>query len=266
VNSSVDPITALVVLLFSTPGAALGFAGGLVLLALGLMVYTGYFEHRPLLEGLYKRINTLHEVSGSGMSVQQAFAIRFPDIDKIMGSSLTAPPTLILGWSSWRSLLVRDDDGRFATSVRAADVFGRFDEPARSLEWWANIFVAVGLTITFLGIVAALTQATSTMTSSGGSAAMQQALLGLLAIAATKFWTSIAGVLSSIILRLFARRWRQRIERAEAEFFSALDSLVVFAPPEKVALEQAAVLRRIEAALTAYLRQTGAAPAAELSA
>jgi hypothetical protein len=254
-----------VVLLFSTPGAALGFAGGLVLLALGLMVYTGYFEHRPLLAGLYKRINALHEVNGRGMSLQQAFAARFPDIDKMMGSSLTAPPALILGWSNWRSLLVRDDDGSFATSVRAADVFGRFDGPARSLEWWANIFVAVGLTITFLGIVAALTQATSTMSSNGGSAAMQQALLGLLAIAATKFWSSIAGVASSIILRLTARQWRLRIERVEAEFFAALDGVVIFAPPEKVALEQAAVLRRIEAALTAPAQQR-TVPATELSA
>jgi hypothetical protein len=253
-NSAVDPVTAFVVAVFSTPGAALGFAGGLILLAVALVGYTGFFEHRPLLDGLYKRINALYDIRARGGGVQQAFAARFPDIDKLVGSSLTAPPALV------------PDEGRLATSVRAADVFGRFDEPARSLEWWANIFVAVGLTITFLGIVAALTQATSTMTTSGGSAAMQQALLGLLAIAATKFWTSIAGVRSSIILRLVARRWRQRIERAEAEFFSALDSVVVFAPPEKVALEQAAVLRRIEAALTASVHRTEAAPAAELSA
>jgi hypothetical protein len=249
-NPAIDPVTAFVVAVFSTPGAALGFAGGLIVLALALIGYTGFFEHRPLLDGLYKRINALYDVNARGVSVQHAFAARFPEIDKVVGSSLTAPPALVLGWSNWRSTLV-PDEGRLATSVRAADVFDRFDGPARSLEWWANIFVAVGLTITFLGIVAALTQATSTMGEGGGSAAMQQALLGLLAIAATKFWSSIAGVLSSIILRLVARQWRTRIERAEAEFFAALDSVVVYAPPEKVALEQAAVLRRIEAALTA---------------
>ncbi len=263
-NSSIDPVTAFVVVAFSTPGAALAFAGSLLVLAVGLIGYTGYFEHRPLLDGLCKRINVLHEVSGRGTSVQQAFAARFSEIDKMMGSSLTAPPSLILGWSNWRGLLVRDDDGSFATSIRAADVFGRFDGPARSLEWWANIFVAVGLTITFLGIVAALTQATSTMSSSGGSAVMQQALLGLLAIAATKFWTSIAGVASSIILRLVARQWRHKIEWAEAEFFAALDGVVFFSPPEKVAIEQSAILRRIEAALTAGVQQQ-MRPASELS-
>ena len=248
-TSTVDPVTAFVVLVFSTPGAALAFAGGLLLLALLLMGYTGFFEQRPLLDGLYKRINALNGIGGRGLSVQQSFAAQFAEIDKTVGSRLTAPPALILGWSNWRSTLVRDED-RLATSVRAAEVFGRFDGPARSLEWWANIFVAVGLTVTFLGIVAALTQATSTMGENGGSAAMQSALLGLLAIAATKFWTSIAGVFSSILLRLVARHWRNRIEQTEADFFSALDSVVVYAPPEKVALEQAAVLRRIEAALT----------------
>jgi hypothetical protein len=253
-NSAVDPVTAFVVLVFSTPGAALAFAGGLIVLAIVLIGFTGFFEHRPLLDGLNKRINALQSIGGRGRGIQQAFAAQFDEIDRVVGSNLTAPPALVLGWSNWRSNLVRDED-RFATSVRSADVFGRFDGPARSLEWWANIFVAVGLTITFLGIVAALTQATMAMGVGGSPAVMQQALLGLLAIAATKFWTSIAGVFSSIILRLVARRWRSQIERAEAEFFTGLDSVVLFAPPEKVALEQVAILRRIEA--------RGAAPAAD---
>ncbi len=246
--TAVDPVTAFVVLVFSTPGAALAFAGGLIVLAIALFGSIGFFEHRPLLDGLYKRVNAIQTVKGRGLSVQQAFAAQFPEIDRVVGSNLTAPPALILGWSNWRSTLVPDQD-RLATSVRAADAFERFDGPARSLEWWANIFVAVGLTITFLGIVAALTQATVAMGTGESPAVMQQALLGLLAIAATKFWTSIAGVFSSIILRLVARRWRTQIERAEAEFFTSLDSVVVFAPPEKVALEQVAILRRIETSL-----------------
>ena len=56
---------------------------------------------------------------------------------------------------------------------------------------------------------------------------------------------------SSIVLRLVARRWRGQIERAEAELFTGLDNVVMFAPPEKVALEQVAILRRIEKGLSA---------------
>ena len=132
-------------------------AGGLVVLALVMIGYAQFFEHWPLLSGLRERINALYAVGGRDRTVHQSFATRFAEMDKVMNSSLTAPPVIVLGWSNWRSMLVNDDEGRFATSVRAADAFGRFDGPARSLEWWANIFVAVGLTITFLGIVAALT-------------------------------------------------------------------------------------------------------------
>jgi hypothetical protein len=56
-------------------------------------------------------------------------------------------------------------------------------------------------------------------------------------------------VLASIVLRLVARQRRHAIEAQEAHFFALLDGCVRFAPPEKVMLEQLAVLGRIEAAL-----------------
>jgi len=75
--------------------------------------------------------------------------------------------------------------------------------------------------------------------------------MGLLAIAATKFWTSIAGVLASIVLRIVARLRRRRILQLETSFFTALDACVVYMPPEKVVLEQMHALHRIETALEA---------------
>ena len=75
--------------------------------------------------------------------------------------------------------------------------------------------------------------------------------MGLLAIAATKFWTSIAGVLASIVLRIVARLRRRRIHQLETSFFTALDNCVVYMSPEKVALEQMRALHRIETALGA---------------
>jgi hypothetical protein len=108
--------------------------------------------------------------------------------------------------------------------------------------------VAVGLTVTFLGIVAALTEATSAM-GNADSNAMEAALMGLLSIAATKFWTSIAGVLASSVLRVVARFRRKRISFMEAGLFEALDAGVRFMPPEKDMQAQLKSLERIEAAL-----------------
>jgi hypothetical protein len=238
-----DPVTSFVVAVFSTPGAALMMAGAILVFAVGLILQSGHFEYSPLRQDFRRRTDLLEDLRGDR---QKAFAEDFDAIDKRFSS--VANPVLELGWAHYRSQLTPTDDGRLAAAIHAADAFDHSDAPARTLEWWANIMVAIGLVITFMGIVAALTEATSAM-GPGGGAAMQGALVNLLTIAATKFWTSIAGVLASIILRLAARRRRHVIEALEAHFFALLDVCVRFAPPEKVMLEQLATLARIEAAL-----------------
>ena len=258
-----DPITSFVVLVFSTPGVALMMAAALLVFALFLIGLSEFTEYQPLLKELLDRWNMLSGVrSATG---RKDFVKRFAEFDLRFAnarSAASAPAGLVLGWANYRSLLVENERKEFATSVRAAESFDKLDEPARSLEWWANILVALGLVVTFLGIVAALTEATSAMGQAGGSdsGAMETALMGLLSIAATKFWTSIAGVLASIILRVVARFRRKRIERLEASLFESLDAVVEFNPPEKVMLEQLKTLRRLEVALAP---QAAAEPAAK---
>jgi len=241
-----DPVTSFVVAVFSTPGAALMMAAAILVFAVGLIFQSGHFEYVPLMDDLRRRADLLGELGELGEDRQKAFAESFQAIDKRLSG--LAHPAIELGWANYRGQLTPTEDGRLAASIHASDAFDPADTPARTLEWWANIMVAIGLVVTFMGIVAALTEATSAM--SGGGAAMQGALINLLTIAATKFWTSIAGVLASIILRLAARRRRQAIEIQEAHLFALLDACVRFAPPEKVMLEQLAMLGRIEAALT----------------
>lgn len=248
-----DPITSLVVRLFSTPGAALAMAGLILLFALILIGVSQYLEYAPLKREIIDRWNMLSSVRGN--AAQKAFYLRFSEFDLRFAnahSGGSGPAALVLGWANYRSMLAESGHQTYATSVRAAEAFDKLDEPARSLEWWANILVAIGLVVTFLGIVAALTEATTAMGQAGGDggSGMEAALMGLLAIAATKFWTSIAGVLASIILRIVARFRRKRIEMLEATLFESLDAVVEFTPPQKVMLEQLKTLRKLESALT----------------
>ncbi len=239
-----DPITSLVVTLFAAPGVALWLAGGLLAFAIGLIVRGAWTSYRPLRAALKDRWNQL-----SGLDVKHLDNARFDAVDRVFTHSDV--PLLAAGWAHYRSLLTVQADGRLATSIRAADAFDHLDEPARTLEWWANILVASGLAVTFLGIVAALSEATATMGQGTSPAAAEGALMGLLAIAATKFWTSIAGVLGSIILRVTARFWRKAVESDARQVFSMLDGAVTFMPPEKALLEQLRSLNRIESALSA---------------
>jgi len=238
-----DPVTSLVVTLFATPGIALALAGVLLAFAVGLIVRGGWTGYRPLRAALNDRWNQL-----TGLNVRRLDTTQFDAFDRVFAQG--DAPVLTNGWSHYRSLLTIQADGRLATSIRAADAFDHLDETSRTLEWWANILVATGLAVTFLGIVAALSEATATL-GQGGAGAAEGALMGLLAIAATKFWTSIAGVLGSIILRITARAWRRSIEIDARQVFTLLDNAVTFMPPEKALLEQLRSLNRIEAALSA---------------
>lgn len=237
-----DPVTSLVVTLFAAPGVALWLAGALLAVAIGLIVRGALSGYRPLRRALGERWNQL-----SGLDLRRLDKGQFEAVDRVFTHSDVT--VLAAGWSHYRSLLTVQADGRLATSIRAADAFDHLDEPARTLEWWANILVAAGLAVTFLGIVAALSEATATL-GQGGSSAAEGALMGLLAIAATKFWTSIAGVLGSIILRVTARFWRKAVETDARQVFTLLDNAVVFMPPEKALLEQLRSLNRIETALS----------------
>jgi len=237
-----DPVTSLVVTLFGAPGVALLLAGALLAFAVGLIIRGGWAGYRPVRAALNQRWNQL-----ANLNVRRLDMAQFEAVDRVFTQS--DAPVLTAGWAHYRSLLTVQADGRLATSIRAADAFDHLDEPARTLEWWANILVAAGLAVTFLGIVAALSEATATL-GQGGAGAAEGALMGLLAIAATKFWTSIAGVLGSIILRVTARFWRKTIETEARQVFALLDNAVAFMPPEKALLEQLRSLNRIETALS----------------
>ncbi len=246
-TAKLDPVTGFVVMVFGSPGVALILAGAILIFALGLIGFTAVRVYNPLLIEIRDRWNLLGGLAGRNRRV--AFFEQFATVDTRFsgtGADGRLSAALVLGWANYRSLLVDSEGDGFVTSIRAAEAFDRLDEPARSLEWWANILVAVGLVITFLGIVAALSEATAAMAGGDGGSQMQSALMGLLAIAATKFWTSISGVFCSIILRVVARFWRKAIESAEAGFFVTLDSCVSFMPPEKVSLEQLKSLKRLE--------------------
>ena len=158
-----DPVTDVVVAVFSRPGVALWFAAAILAFAVYLAVSSSIFEQRPLVSALVDRCNTLFGVGG-----RRGFAEQFAAIDQRFVGAET-PPALARGWKAYRALLAREPDGGFAAAFPAAEVFEPLDEPARTLEWWSNILVAVGLMVTFLGIVAALSQATGAIAASGGA-------------------------------------------------------------------------------------------------
>lgn len=126
-------------------------------------------------------------------------------------------------WLQFRKTLARR--GRQDCMTTLPSVFislGKLglEAPLRRLGKWSGLFVGIGLCVTFLGLVAALSAATGAInaaTSGGGNSteAMQQALKDLLHAASFKFYTSIFGLFASLVVsyveKLFRRKFDEKI-------------------------------------------------------
>lgn len=93
-----------------------------------------------------------------------------------------------------------------------------------------NYLIGIGLTFTFIGLAAALHVAQEGLASGSG----QQALKDLLAVASIKFISSIAGIISSIILS-FLQRWRlKKLQSLIHEFCGLLEQQTEYKSTERL--------------------------------
>lgn len=97
-------------------------------------------------------------------------------------------------------------------------------------------FVGIGLLLTFIGIVLALSKA-GEATASGNSDEMQAAMADLLRIASFKFSTSIAGLGASIVLAFFFKVFTICIEVAFSVFNDAVEQHLRYTPPQSITAE-----------------------------
>lgn len=239
-ESHINPINGLVVLVFGNPSTALWISLA-ILLSCALIIGRNYFRfHRPLKGALKQRVAILGPVLEADDidAAQRVFAEKFYDIDAGMGSRDRGAAEIGQAWSQFRETILDETEVPMRATVRADGYFLHLGDDTRILAWWANIFVAIGLTFTFLGIVAALTTTVTALSAANGSANMTPALVNLLTITSVKFWTSIAGVFASILLRVFDRRWHAASQRELECIVDAIDRGTLFSPPQRIAAEQ----------------------------
>lgn len=107
-----------------------------------------------------------------------------------------------------------------------------------------NYFVGIGLLLTFIGLVAALEFANEAV---GGSASEAvDGLQQLLKAATFKFWTSIAGLLASIVLSFSFRIYGLWLDHRFLLFCQAIEDRMSFATPQRIFVD---VKNSIEAQL-----------------
>lgn len=253
-ESNVNPVNALVVLAFGNSMTAL-WISLVLLLCCALIIFTNYNRyHRPLSALLKNRVATFAAVldADDSETAQRIFAEQFDEIDASMTAGGRGAQELRQAWSQFRETILDETEVPMRATMRADGYFLHLGDDTRVLAWWANIFVALGLTFTFLGIVAALTSTVTALSAASGAANMTPALINLLTITSVKFWTSIAGVLASIILRSFDRQWHSANQRKLESIVDALDRGMLFSPPQRIAAEQLRETKEQTAALKSF--------------
>lgn len=244
-NATSDLVTTALVGLFSAPGSALAIAFLMLLGCTAILLWVRLVRVGPLLRATNERVWRL---SGGaimpGRRRHQRELVASSSEREIMEQAGAGSELLRKAWEDYVRTR-RAVAGRTRATSAAAMFFRDLPTGTSVLGWWANLFVAVGLVFTFLGVVAALTTATATIGGAGDQAATQAALADLLTITATKFWTSIAGVGSSILLRVYERRWRSELERRLALLGELLDSSAEPLDPAELMARQLDILATI---------------------
>jgi hypothetical protein len=235
-----DGIDAGVETLFSIHNIALWLAFALFGWCAGIILLNRRRHYRPFLDRLEERLAATDflDAADSDAEARTAFADHLPQVEAAMTGRGLHSGGLRHAWSQFRGTLLDPQERPLRATMPPEEYFLGLGEETRVLAWWANIFVAVGLTFTFLGIIAALLRAVQAMGASADPANMQVALVGLLHITAAKFWTSIGGVASSIILRVFDRRWHSVTEARLERLCERLERGTVFTSPQQLALAQ----------------------------
>ena len=195
--------------------------------------YKWFFKQKPILDEAYNILSL--------SNTQEEFAENIFDID----DKMKILPGIGHCWSEFYETLVPPiDEGEeeseppiYQNTVRPYDFFtteeAGFETPI--LQIIPNIFVGVGLAITFFGLIAALTIATDGMIKEGN---LEESIQGLLTAASAKFYTSLFALLSSIVLTIYIRFLNSAKNRAFTKISMKLENLVRYLSEARIALDQ----------------------------
>ncbi|BAK13750.1 hypothetical protein [Pantoea ananatis] len=141
-------------------------------------------------------------------------------------------------WYEYRETHVIDDQNGtlvVRNAVRPSQFFN-LDDLHFTQGFWRivpGLFVTVGLSLTFLGLISALNSMSTTL-DDGGSAALE----GLLTIASAKFIMSLTGLCCSIVFTIWLRRGTSQLEKAVHSLNSLIEKHLTFISLEDLSIRQ----------------------------
>jgi methyl-accepting chemotaxis protein len=158
----------------------------------------------------------------------------FADAYGSLPRELEGAPWFERAWKEFDETTIQPPDttagrgGVIKITVRPDHYFNRDACGLHYTLWQAipSFLIGIGLVLTFLGLVAALREATGTIGTAGGDVvAMQEPLRKLLVTAGNKFLISIAALLSSIMLSFVVNRGLRSLDKAFERFCGQIEAV-----------------------------------------
>jgi hypothetical protein len=228
---------------FGSPDFGPKLATGL--LALSLLVLVAFLGLTlPQAFRLRAALNVIRGQSDKGTEQEKraAFHGQYQAID----AALLSNKTTTLAWQEFRKTLIFRGDPQRAillASSRPQNFFNPRNlliqyEFVRSLP---NFFVGLGLLGTFIGLIAALTFSTRSLTAAVDQEQIKAALNQLLTTAAAKFYISAAGLVASLVLSISIRLVLKYLSGQVHRINNALEERLLFVTEQNITERQLSV-------------------------
>ncbi len=216
----------------------------LMLIGAAVVRFIAVARTEPFIAAAKERMDYLVQVLGEEPNAEAdrvGFRSKFIEISRTMSAAGPHIKELAEAWREFRETLIDETAPVIQNTSRPSSFFLRIIPKQTSLSFWSNIFVGLGLILTFLGLIVALNTAAQSM--SGSALAAQEALKGLLAVAGAKFFSSIAGLVASIWLRWVEHHLTRKATAPTLQICSLLERGLQYVSPQTLAQYQLEVMR-----------------------
>ena len=193
---------------------------------------------RKLVKSRRNALSSIHSIIAN--TPEDQFSQHVTEIDASIAAAdkTEEQKNVAEAWYEYRETHVIDDQNGtlvVRNAVRPSQFFN-LDDLHFTQGFWRivpGLFVTVGLSLTFLGLISAL-NSMSTSLDDGGSAALE----GLLTIASAKFIMSLTGLCCSIVFTIWLRRGTSQLEKAVHSLNSLIEKRLTFISLEDLSIRQ----------------------------
>jgi ABC-type transporter Mla subunit MlaD len=170
----------------------------------------------------------------------------------MINQDLQAIPQIKIAWAEFSETLIRprfDEQNNLLApceNTTRPQIFFNLRELGMGPDFvkvFPSVFVGVGLSLTFLGLISALDQAVTAINSSAGdTSSIQSAIGNLLKISSAKFYASLFALFMSVLMTISLRIMSWKLNSDIGALNRSIEAGVRFLTPEKLAIDANQIL------------------------